>query len=111
VSYEIYDNHVIQVTVSRGGAVIRKHLPRYYIALSADKETITTEETALITAKIYNYLNELQNVVIELEVNTAELIETENGEASFTFSGDIGDHVITVSCEGFKSGEITIKVE
>jgi hypothetical protein len=110
MSYEIYDNHVIQVTVSRGGAVIRKHLPRYYIALSADKNEITTEETALITAKVYNYLNELQDVAVELTTSTDETIETVNGEVSFSFGGDAGDHHVTVSCEGFKSGEINIKV-
>jgi hypothetical protein len=95
----------------------------FHIKLSTDKQTILADgiDTAIITAKIYNYLDEPQTtattVTIHIkgdgvDVDITDTIETVNGELSFDFNtATYGEFTITASVPNYRGGEVVINAE
>lgn len=106
--------HVVEIRETPRGSIVRKLIYKFTIKLTADKSTINADgiDTATLTAKIYNYLDESQDQAITLTVDVGGIsntIDTVNGEASFTFDSlESGEFTITVSYDGYRAGEVVI---
>lgn len=116
---EIINGEVLtveEVKTKNQTAIIKKHFDQvYHIKLTTDKTTILANgvDTATITARIYNYLNEPQDfegIEITFELNGEIIVETTiQGEASIPFiSEEPGSFIFTARTPGYRSGEIEV---
>ncbi len=91
----------------------------YYIALETDKAQVAADgtDTAAITAKVYNYLDELQqsfeNIVFEAD-GVQDIVPYSNGQAQTTFTtAKSGEFKVVTKNETdiIRNGEVIINAE
>ena len=117
---ELYlkDGLVYSKKVLPSGTVLDTfHDMEFHIKLSTDKETILSDgaDTAIVTAKVYNYEGEYQvekdmDVSFEVE-GVTKVIPLISGQCSVELtSEEVGEIKIICFGEGIRNGEVVIKV-
>jgi hypothetical protein len=124
--YEVLGNGQVlkvETIVTKTQEVINKRPfdMEYHVKLIVDKTAILADgiDTAKIKAKIYNYLDEPQDVAQEITIrikgegaDITDTLETVNGEISFDFNtATYGQFTITASVPTYRSGGIDINAE
>jgi hypothetical protein len=90
-------------------------VPKFHIKLTTDKSLILADgiDIAMITATLYNYLDEEQttwsgDIVFDLD-GVTQTVATTNGVASITFNTSVtGEYIFKTALDGIRNGEIKV---
>ena len=110
---------VDEIQTKKQKAIVKTYFDQeFHIKLTTDKETINSDgqDVIIITANVYNYLDEQQTVdivdiVFELD-GEKQIVPSTNGQAEITFSTNVaGEYIIKTNIPNFRNDEIKAVAE